>query len=77
MKKVYDLLWKRSQHEGRARWEKVGILIEKTTGKCRSRSLSFPQATGTAGLLEPREKREGRRPRPFKAGSLPGREGLP
>jgi hypothetical protein len=23
----------------------------RVTGKCRSRSLSFPQATGTAGLL--------------------------
>jgi hypothetical protein len=27
--KVYDLLWKRSEDKGKARWEKVGILMEK------------------------------------------------
>lgn len=32
--KVYDLLWKKSEgKEGKARWEKVGVLIEKEEGK--------------------------------------------
>jgi len=30
MSKIYDLLWKRSEdREGRARWEKIGVLIDK------------------------------------------------
>lgn len=28
--KIYDLLWKRAEDEGgKARWEKVGVLIDK------------------------------------------------
>jgi hypothetical protein len=30
---MYDLLWKRSEDKGKARWEKVGILMEKDDGK--------------------------------------------
>lgn len=34
MRKVYDLLWKKSEdREGKARWEKVGVLMEKEDGK--------------------------------------------
>jgi hypothetical protein len=27
--KIYDLLWKRSENKGKARWERVGILMDK------------------------------------------------
>ncbi len=30
---IYDLLWKRSEDKGKARWEKVGILMEKDDGR--------------------------------------------
>ena len=32
--KVYDLLWKKAEDEktGKARWQKVGVLIEKDEG---------------------------------------------
>ena len=33
MKKVYDLLYKRGEHNGKAQWEKVGVMIEKEDGK--------------------------------------------
>jgi hypothetical protein len=31
--KVYDLLWKKGEDKGKARWEKVGIMTEKDDGK--------------------------------------------
>ena len=35
--KIYDLLWRRSEtrenKEGKTRWEKVGILVEKDNGR--------------------------------------------
>ncbi len=31
--KVYDLLWKKSEDNGKARWERVGVLITKDDGK--------------------------------------------
>lgn len=32
--KIYDLLWRRSENkEGKTRWEKVGIMVEKDNGK--------------------------------------------
>ncbi len=32
--KIYDLLWKRTEdRNGKARWEKVGVLMEKDDGK--------------------------------------------
>jgi hypothetical protein len=30
---ICDLHWKRSEDKGKARWEKVGILMEKNDGK--------------------------------------------
>lgn len=31
--KVYDLIWKRTEDKGKARWERVGIMTEKEDGK--------------------------------------------
>jgi hypothetical protein len=31
--KIYDVLWKRSENNGKARWERVGVLMEKEQGK--------------------------------------------
>lgn len=31
--KIYDLLWKRTEDKGKARWEKIGVLIDKEDRK--------------------------------------------
>jgi hypothetical protein len=33
MSKIHDLLWKKSETNGKAQWEKVGMLMEKDQGK--------------------------------------------
>ncbi len=33
MSKVFDLLWKKSENEGKAQWERVGVMLVKDDGK--------------------------------------------
>jgi len=33
MSKVFDLLWKKSESEGKAQWERVGVMLVKEDGK--------------------------------------------
>ena len=33
MSKVYDLLWKKSENNGKAQWERVGVMLMKDDGK--------------------------------------------
>jgi len=48
--KIYDLLWKRTEdRNGKARWEKVGVLMDKDDGKKSIKLDLVPQAAGTAG----------------------------
>lgn len=54
--KVYDLLWKRSEDKGKARWEKVGVLMEKEEGK-RSVKLDLIPASNWDGWLVVAERK--------------------
>ena len=33
MSKVFDLLWKKSESDGKAHWERVGVMLVKDDGK--------------------------------------------
>lgn len=57
MKKIYDLLWKRSEHEGKARWEKVGVMMEKEDGK-KSVKLDLIPVGSWDGWLVVSERKE-------------------
>lgn len=56
--KVYDLLWKKTEDEktGKARWEKVGVLIEKEEGK-KSIKLDLIPAANWDGWLVVAERK--------------------
>jgi hypothetical protein len=38
MSKVFDLLWKKSENDGKAHWERVGVMLVKDDGK---KSMKF------------------------------------
>lgn len=56
--KVYDLLWRKAEDEktGKARWEKVGVLIEKDEGKM-SIKIDLIPATNWDGWLVVSERK--------------------
>ncbi len=56
MNKTYDLLWKRSETNGKAQWERVGIMLEKDDGK-RSMKLDLLPAGGWDGWLVVSERK--------------------
>lgn len=60
--KIYDLLWKRSEDQnGKARWERVGVLIER--GGKRSVKLDLmPASKDWDGWLVVSERRESGEP---------------
>ena len=33
MGKIFDLLWKKSENDGKAQWERVGVMLVKEDGK--------------------------------------------
>ena len=33
MGKIFDLLWKKSENDGKAQWERVGVMLVKDDGK--------------------------------------------
>jgi len=57
--KIYDLLWKRSENKGKARWERVGILMDKD-GKLSVKIDLIPVGTWDGWLVvsERREREE-------------------
>jgi hypothetical protein len=53
MSKIYDLIWKKSETQGKAQWEKVGVLLEKEDGKKSLKHLlwvPFLKKTGQAHM---------------------------
>lgn len=56
--KIYDLLWKKSEDkEGKARWEQVGILLDKGDGK-KSVKIDMIPAGNWDGWLTVSERKE-------------------
>ena len=55
--KVYDLIWKRAEDRGKARWEKVGIMTEKEDGK-KSVKIDLLPAGNWDGWLVVSERKE-------------------
>ncbi len=55
--KICDLLWKRGEFEGKAQWERVGILIEKEDGKMSAKIDLIP-AGNWDGWLVVSERRQ-------------------
>lgn len=68
--KSYDIVWKRTEDEGKARWEKVGVLLEKDNGKM-SIKLDLIPATGWDGWLVVAERQADRQQK------LPADDDLP
>lgn len=56
--KIFDLLWKKGEDEktGKARWEKVGVLLEKDDGK-KSIKLDLIPAGNWEGWLTVSERK--------------------
>ena len=56
MNKVFDLLWKKSENEGKAQWERVGVMLAKDDGK-KSVKLDLVPAAGWDGWLVVSERK--------------------
>ncbi len=56
MSKTYNLLWKKSENNGKAQWERVGMLLEKEDGK-KSMKIDLLPAAGWDGWLVVSESR--------------------
>jgi hypothetical protein len=56
MKKIYDLLWKRSENDGKAQWERVGVMLVKEDGK-KSMKLDLVPAGNWDGWLVVSERK--------------------
>jgi hypothetical protein len=54
--KTYNLLWKKSETDGKAHWERVGIMLEKEDGK-RSMKLDMVPAGEWDGWLVVSERK--------------------
>lgn len=62
--KIYDLLWKRAEDKnGKARWERVGVLMEKDDGKLSLKLDLIPVSKDWDGWLVVSERKE--RDEPF------------
>jgi hypothetical protein len=56
MSRVFDLLWKKGENNGKAQWEKVGVMLEKEGGK-KSLKLDLMPAGGWDGWLVVSERK--------------------
>lgn len=56
MSRTFDLLWKKSETNGKAQWERVGVMLEKEDGK-RSVKLNVLPAGGWDGWLVVSERK--------------------
>ncbi len=56
--RIYDLLYKKADNKGKARWEKVGVLIDKEDGKKSIKLDLIPVSSDSSD--SPRRKRMGR-----------------
>ncbi len=61
MSKVYDLLWKKGENNGKAQWEKVGVMLVKDDGK-RSMKLEMVPACNWDGWLAVSERKPKKAP---------------
>ncbi|MBC8414272.1 hypothetical protein H8E50_11485 [bacterium] len=50
MEKIYNVLWKKGEANGKALWEKVGVMLEKPDGK-KSLKIDMLPAYGWNGWL--------------------------
>jgi hypothetical protein len=57
MNKIYDLLWKKSESNEKAQWERVGVLLEKEGGK-KSVKLDLVPASSWDGWLVVSERKQ-------------------
>jgi hypothetical protein len=56
---IYDLLWKKGESkEGKAQWERVGVLIEKGDGKKSVKLDLVPAGNTWDGWLVVSERKE-------------------
>ena len=56
MSKTFDVLWKKSENNGKALWERVGIMLEKEDGK-KSIKLDMIPAGNWEGWLVVSERK--------------------
>ena len=56
MNKIFDLLWKKSENDGKAQWERVGIMLLKEDGK-KSVKLDLIPACDWDGWLVVSERK--------------------
>lgn len=56
MSKTFDVLWKKSENNGKALWERVGVMIEKEDGK-KSIKLDMIPAGNWEGWLVVSERK--------------------
>ena len=55
---IYDILYKRGEHEGKASWLKCGVLLEKEGGKRSIKIDTVPVGPEWNGWLVVSERKE-------------------
>jgi hypothetical protein len=74
--KIYDLLWKRTEDKnGKARWEKVGVLMDKDDGKKSVKIDLMPAGSWDGWLVvaerKPKEMNIEQQSAPVDEGDIP------
>jgi len=65
MSKIYDLLWKKSEDEGKALWERVGVMLVKEDGKKSMKLDLLPVGEWDGWLVVSERKSKGKEKEPF------------
>jgi hypothetical protein len=63
--KIYDLLWKKSEDEGKAIWERVGVMLVKEDGKKSMKLDLLPVGEWDGWLVVSERKAKGKEKEPF------------
>jgi hypothetical protein len=62
MSKTSDLLWKQAEYEGKAQWQRVGVMIEKEDGKRSVKLDLLPTGSWDGWLVVAARKQKEKEP---------------
>ena len=65
MSKIFDLLWKKSENDGKAQWERVGVMLVKDDGKKSMKLDVLPIAQWDGWLVVSERKAKEKAKEPF------------
>ncbi len=65
MGKIYDLIWKKSENDGKGQWERVGVLLVKDDGKKSVKMDLIPAGNWDGWLVVAERKAKEKVKEPF------------